>query len=60
MKGQGCALVGDSNYYKRFGFKNQPELVHEGIPQEVFLVLPLTEKIPKGIVVFNEGFKANG
>ena len=33
--GQGCALVGDPNYYKRFGFKNYPELVHEGVPQEV-------------------------
>lgn len=60
MGGQGCALVGDPNYYKRFGFKNYPELVHEGVPQEVFLVLPFTEKIPKGIVVFHEGFKANG
>ena len=58
MGGQGCALVGDPNYYKRFGFKNHPELIHEGIPQEVFLVLPFTEKIPKGIVVFHEGFKA--
>jgi putative acetyltransferase len=60
LGGQGCVLVGDPNYYKRFGFKNFPELVHEGIPQEVFLVLPFTEKIPKGIVVFHEGFKANG
>lgn len=60
MGGKGCALVGDPNYYKRFGFRNYPELVHEGIPQEVFLVLPFTEKIPKGTVVFHEGFKANG
>jgi putative acetyltransferase len=60
MGGQGCALVGDPNYYKRFGFRNYPELFHEGIPQEVFLVLPFTEKIPKGTVVFHEGFKANG
>jgi len=60
MGGQGCALVGDPNYYKRFGFKNCPGLVHEGVPQEVFLVLPFTEKIPKGIVVFHEGFKATG
>jgi len=59
MGGEGCALVGDPNYYKRFGFKNYPELIHEGIPQEVFLVLPFTEKIPKGIIVFHEGFKAN-
>jgi hypothetical protein len=38
MGGQGCALVGELNYYKRFGFRNYPELVHEGIPQEVFLI----------------------
>ena len=60
MGGRGSALVGDPTYYKRFGFKNYPELVHEGIPQDVFLVLPFTEKIPKGIVSFHEGFKANG
>lgn len=60
MGGQGCALVGYPNYYKRFGFRNVPELIHEGVPQEVFLVLPFTEKIPQGIVVFHEGFWANG
>ena len=60
LDGQGCALVGDPNYYKRFGFRNIPDLVHEGIPQEVFLVLPFTENVPQGIVVFHEGFLANG
>ena len=58
MGGQGCALVGDPNYYKRFGFRNYPELIHEGIPQEVFLALPFTEKVPQGIVEFHEGFLA--
>ena len=29
MGGQGCALVGDPTYYKRFGFKNIPDLIHE-------------------------------
>ena len=60
LNGQGCALVGDPNYYKWFGFKNFPELVYEGVPQEVFLALPFNEKIPQGIVVFHEGFLANG
>ncbi len=60
LGGQGCALVGDPNYYKRFGFKNFPELVLEGVPQEVFLALPFYEKIPQGIVVFHEGFRAIG
>jgi putative acetyltransferase len=56
LGGQGCALVGDPTYYKRFGFKNFPELIHEGIPQGVFLALPFNKKIPPGIVVFHEGF----
>jgi len=56
LDGNGCALVGDPNYYKRFGFKNFPELVYEGIPQEFFLALAFTENIPRGIVVFHEGF----
>lgn len=56
--GQGCALVGDPNYYKRFGFKNNPDLIHEGIPQEVFLVLPFYENTAKGNVEFHKGFLA--
>ncbi len=60
MGGQGCALVGDPNYYKRFGFINIPDLIHEGIPQEVFLVLPFDKKIPQGTIVFHKGFLANG
>jgi len=60
LDGQGCVLVGDPNYYERFGFKNFPEIVLEGVPQEVFLVLPFNKKIPQGIVVFHEGFLANG
>ena len=60
LGGQGCTLVGDPNYYKRFGFRNYPELVHEGVAQEVFLALPFTDKVARGIVVFHEGFLANG
>jgi putative acetyltransferase len=56
MGAQGCALAGFPDYYKKFGFRNYPEMIHEGIPQEVFLALPFTEKVPKGIVTFHEGF----
>lgn len=55
---RGCALVGDPNYYRRFGFRNYPQLVHERIPQEVFLALPFTEEVPNGFVSFHEGFWA--
>ena len=60
MGGQGCALVGDPNYYKRFGFKNIPDLIYEGIPQEYFLALPFDKIIPHGTVMFHEGFLAKG
>ena len=58
MGGQGCALVGDPNFYKRFGFKNYPQLILEGVPPEVFLVLTFSKTIPKGSVVFHEAFMA--
>lgn len=60
LGGQGCCLVGDPNYYKRFGFQNIPGLIHEGVPQEVFLALALNGHVPQGVVVFHEGFKATG
>ncbi len=55
----GCCLVGDPGYYVRFGFRNIPGFVYQGIPQEYFLALPLGEHIPQGNVVFHEGFKAD-
>ena len=58
MGAQGCALVGDPNYYSRFGFRNYAELIHEGIPQDVFLSLPFKEQVPQGKVIFHEGFKS--
>jgi putative acetyltransferase len=59
MNGQGCVLVGDPNYYERFGFKNNPDLVYEGIPQEFFLVLPFGGQMPRGTVTFHQGFLAD-
>lgn len=60
MGGKGCALVGDPNYYKRFGFRNIPDLIHEGIPQEFLLVLPFENSMPRGTVQFHRGFSAQG
>ncbi len=60
LKAQGCCLVGHPEYYKQFGFKNIPGLVHQGVPQEVFFALSLTDHVPQGIVEFHEGFKADG
>ena len=55
---KGCVLAGDPKYYEQFGFSNLPELILEGVPQEVFLALPFGENKTQGVVVFHEGFKA--
>jgi len=60
MNAQGCCLVGHPDYYRKFGFKNMSELVHEGVPQEVFFALSFGGHTPQGTVVFHEGFKADG
>jgi putative acetyltransferase len=60
LNAQGCCLVGHPDYYRKFGFKNIPRLVHEAVPQEVFLALSFTGHMPQGSVTFHEGFKADG
>jgi putative acetyltransferase len=60
LNARGCCLVGHPKYYKKFGFKNVSELVHEGVPPEVFFALSFDGYIPNGSVVFHEAFKADG
>ncbi len=60
LNAQGCCLVGHPEYYRKFGFTNISGLVHEGVPQEVFLALSFDGHIPQGTVTFHEGFKAVG
>jgi putative acetyltransferase len=60
LHARGCCLVGHPEYYKKFGFDNVPTLVHEGVPPEVFLAMSFDGNIPRGVVTFHEGFKADG
>ncbi|MBS1190162.1 MAG: family acetyltransferase [Rhodocyclaceae bacterium] len=60
MDAQGCCLVGHPDYYRKFGFRNTPELVLEGVPQEFFFALSFDGHIPHGNVTFHDGFKAEG
>jgi putative acetyltransferase len=60
INAQGCCLVGHPDYYRKFGFKNMPELVLEGVPKEVFFGLSFDGHTPQGTVAFHEGFKADG
>ena len=52
----GAALVGDPNYYRRFGFRPDPALILEGVPPEYFLALSLEGGSPVGAVRFHPAF----
>ncbi len=56
----GCVLVGDPNYYQRFGFAPDPALTLDGVPPEVFLSLPLCSEPAKGKVEFHKAFDVCG
>jgi putative acetyltransferase len=54
----GCVLLGDPNYYGKFGFKADARLILEGVPAEYFQILPFTNDIPSGTVVYDDAFNA--
>ena len=60
MNARGCCLVGHPDYYKKFGFKNMPGLVLDGVPQQFFFALSFDGHTPQGTVTFHDAFKANG
>lgn len=56
---RGCVVVGDPDYYRRFGFTGAtPSLVMPGVPQENVLVLTVDGETPAGTVAFHEAFDA--
>lgn len=60
LSAKGCCLVGHPEYYRKFGFLNTTKLALEGVPAEVFFVLPFDGQIPEGTVTFHEAFLADG
>ncbi|MCH4245984.1 GNAT family N-acetyltransferase [Acinetobacter gerneri] len=58
MQAKGCVLVGDPNYYQRFGFKPSSDLIYPDLPAEYFQVLAFNEVIPKATVQFDPAFLA--
>jgi len=57
---RGCCLVGHPEYYGRFGFQNVRGLALPGVPEEAFFAMSFDGHMPRGIVEFHEGFKAEG
>ncbi|HTY94998.1 MAG TPA: N-acetyltransferase [Steroidobacteraceae bacterium] len=54
----GCVVLGEPEYYGRFGFRAQADLVLRGVPPEYFLVLSFAESKPRGAVTYHEAFHA--
>jgi putative acetyltransferase len=52
----GCVLVGDPKYYCRCGFVQNPALTMKGVPAEVILSLPITDKKARGEVTHHPAF----
>jgi putative acetyltransferase len=52
----GCILVGNPNYYERFGFKLCPDLAPIGQPKAYFMILALGNAAPSCVVSFHPLF----
>jgi putative acetyltransferase len=56
LRASGVVLVGEPDYYGRFGFRGDPNLTLPGVPAEYLLCLPLGHGVPKGVVTYHEAF----
>ena len=56
----GCVLLGEPEFYSRFGFKLDPILVLPGVPPGYFQSLSFGSSSPQGTVSYHEAFDAVG
>lgn len=54
----GCVLLGDPDYYRRFGFSSDDALRYGDVPPEYFQSLILSGEPCAGEVTYHEGFEA--
>lgn len=60
INANGCVLLGDPNYYRRFGFEPVVGLVLPDVPPEYFQAILLQGTYPRGIVTYHESFSVEG
>ncbi len=58
MGAAGCVLLGDPNFYAKFGFQPINSLILEDVPAEYFQALSFDGKFPQGIVTYHAAFSA--
>jgi putative acetyltransferase len=54
----GCVVLGEPEYYGRFGFQADPNLILPGVPAEYFQAISFTSARPHGSVSYHEAFAA--
>lgn len=54
---QGCVVLGEPGYYRRFGFVHDPGLSYPGPPAEYFQRLVLAGPAPSGVVSYAWAFR---
>lgn len=54
----GCVVLGEPQYYGRFGFRINPDLGLPGVPPEYFQALSFDSSEPRGIVSYDDAFQA--
>lgn len=52
----GCVVLGDPNYYSRFGFKAQDGLYYPGVPAEYMQILAFDRQVVAGEVQYHPAF----
>jgi len=56
IQAAGCVVLGDPQYYARFGFQRIGDLVYPGPPPEYFLARVFAGAVPQGQVSYHEAF----
>jgi putative acetyltransferase len=54
----GCVVLGEPEFYGRFGFQPDPDLVLPGVPPEYFQAIRLDSSKSRGTVTYHEAFDA--
>jgi putative acetyltransferase len=54
----GCVVLGEPEYYGRFGFVADPDLILPGVPPEYFQAVSFDSSRPQGTVTYHSAFNA--
>ena len=56
----GCVVLGEPEYYRRFGFQHNPSVSYRDVPPPYFQVLSFGPDQPTGPVDYDAAFEATG